>query len=252
VEPNQLDEVAGIISKHSGVSHNYAREHKYNLWFTLTLSSDRDLAAEVALLEECSGVIKTMMLPALRLFKIDVRFDFDMSDDNSSTIPDRTISNTASAPLSETEIKVVKELQEDLPITNGPFNAMASHLEMSVPDFLGISQGLLDRGIMRRYGAVLNHRQSGYTANAMVCWDVPDDLSEKVGIAMAAFSAVTHCYERPRHSDWHYNMFTMIHGHTHEECEIIAKEISEQTDIKNYAVLYSTKQYKKEKIKYFA
>jgi len=68
---------------------------------------------------------------------------------------------------------------------------------------------------------------------------------------MAGFRAVTHCYRRPTYPDWTYNLFTMVHGRTPTECDAVLAEISRATGITDYAALYSTKEYKKERVKYF-
>ena len=108
-----------------------------------------------------------------------------------------------------------------------------------------------DRRIMRRYSAVLHHRRSGFRANAMIVWKVPEERSEEVGLTMAAHNAVTHCYERPTFPDWPYTHFTMVHATTPEGCEEINTEISEATGITERLVLYSTREYKKTRVRYF-
>ncbi|MDP2767025.1 MAG: Lrp/AsnC family transcriptional regulator, partial [Candidatus Methanoperedens sp.] len=91
----------------------------------------------------------------------------------------------------------------------------------------------------------IGHRAIGITANAMCTWNVPDEKVEEVGAIMAGFPEVTHCYERPRFPDWRYNLFTMIHAYSREECEKIAKEISIATGIRDYSILFSEKEFKK-------
>ena len=104
---------------------------------------------------------------------------------------------------------------------------------------------------MRRYSAVLHHRRAGFRANGMAVWKVSPDRSEEVGRIMAAHSAVTHCYERPTFPDWQYTHFSMIHATSKERCEEIAGEISGQTGITDYQVLYSYREYKKTRVRYF-
>ena len=129
---------------------------------------------------------------------------------------------------------------------------MATRINLPVPSLLNIAEDLLARGVMRRYGAVVSHVRVGYTANAMGCWIIPPRKIENIGRTMASFSAVSHCYQRPTHDDWPYNLFTMIHGHTPEECKSVADQIALQTDTKDYTLLYTKKEYKKERIVYFA
>jgi len=252
VAPAELDAVATQVSQHPGVSHNYSREHDYNIWFTLTLPPDDSIERTVDSFASTSGVGKTHILPALRVFKIDVRFDMldkrvkpGGLDVENSSIP------AEPEPLSDLDVGGVRQLQTDLALVERPFAPMAESLSIPTAEFLELAQGFLKRRVMRRYGAVLNHRRAEYTANAMGCWIVPPARIEKVGRTMASFPAVTHCYERPTFADWPYNMFTMIHGHAPEECRDIAGEIARKTGIESYILLYSTREYKKESIKYF-
>lgn len=252
VESAKLDSVADHISQHTGVSHNYARDHNYNLWFTLTLSSDKSIAETVESFARASGVKKVITLPALRVFKIDVRFDMgrapvkpQQSRKEVGTIP------VQHGPLSGLEIAAVRQLQRDISLVVRPFDFMAESLDVGIDRFLEIAQTFLQRGVMRRYGGVVNHRRIGYMENAMGCWIVPSSMIEGVGGIMASFAAVTHCYERPTFPDWPYNVFTMIHGHTREECQEVAGRIAREVEVENYLLLYSTKEFKKESINYF-
>ena len=105
---------------------------------------------------------------------------------------------------------------------------------------------------MRRFSAVLHHRKAGFKANAMAVWNVPPERSEEVGRIMASSPWVTHCYERPTFPDWPYSHFSMVHATTKKECQAAVKEISESTGITDYKLLYSTREYKKTRVRYFA
>ena len=107
------------------------------------------------------------------------------------------------------------------------------------------------RGIMRRFSAVLHHRRAGFTANSMAVWKVPEERSVEVGNLMAQSPWVTHCYERPTYPDWEYTHFTMIHATSTEKCEEVAREISQATGISDYMLLYSSREYKKTRVRYF-
>ncbi len=114
-----------------------------------------------------------------------------------------------------------------------------------------LAQDFQDRRLMRRYSAVLHHRRSGFRANAMIVWKVPEERAEEVGMTMAQHTAVTHCYERPTFPDWPYTHFTMVHATTPDGCEEIEREISEATGITDRLLLYSTREYKKTRVRYF-
>ncbi len=146
---------------------------------------------------------------------------------------------------------IIKELQGDIPICSRPYEVIAEKLGISEKEFIDRTQNLIERGIIRRFGAILNHRKAGFTANAMVVWVAANERVQEVGSIMASFKEVTHCYQRPSLPDWPYNMFTMIHGSTREQCEEIVQKISEKTQIDKYEILYSITELKKTSMRYF-
>lgn len=149
------------------------------------------------------------------------------------------------------EKAIIRRLSEDLPLDSEPYKIIAEELGTSEEILLKKIKELHDKQIVRRVSGILYHRKSGYNANAMVVWIVPEDKVDNVGKTLSYFKEITHCYERPTFQDWPYNLFTMIHSETKEECENIIKKISEVINIKDYKVLYSTKELKKSSIKYF-
>ncbi len=253
VDDERLDEVALLINAHPGVSHNYARTHLFNLWFTLTLPPGEDLEAAVAKLAKNAGVERYLVLPALRAFKIGVQFKMAGDKEGTPTAEIEALSGREEASLAPSDIQLVKELQKDIELVSRPFADMAQRLRMSEEELLGRAKGLKEAGIMRRYAAVLRHRKAGFSANAMGCWIIPAERVEQVGRLATSFSAVSHCYERPAYPpQWPYNLFTMIHGRSRQECEVVAEQIAERMGIEDYLLVYSTKEYKKERVRYFA
>lgn len=262
-EPEQLNAGALFINRHPGVSHNYAREGSYyNLWFTLAVPPDGDLQGTVEWMAQETGALNFRVMPTLRFFKIGVNFDMVQQrsaahnyspDYNNKGGGERTPApdwNQAQS-VSEFDKAAIRELQEDLPLVPRPFDDMAQRLDMDTAQLFSLADEYQERKIMRRFSAVLHHRRSGFRSNAMVVWQVPPERAEEVGMTMAQHSAVTHCYERPTFPDWPYSHFSMIHATTPEECEQIASEISEATQITDNLLLYSTREYKKTRVRYF-
>ncbi|MCE8425149.1 MAG: AsnC family transcriptional regulator [Candidatus Methanoperedens sp.] len=147
--------------------------------------------------------------------------------------------------MDDIDIKLLKCIQDGIPIIAEPFHEIANKLQISEDEVLRRLDIMKKSGVIRRFGASIGHRAIGITANAMCTWNVPDEKVEEVGTIMAGFPEVTHCYERPRYSDWKYNLFTMIHAYTREECEKIANDVSIATGIKDYSILFSEKEFKK-------
>jgi siroheme decarboxylase len=258
IAPEKLDAAVAIINSHPGVSHNYLRNHEFNLWYTIAVPPISKLGLEgtVDLLHKLSGAETTRLLPTLRLFKIGVRFDVEgeaKPDDQSK--PAYTEANRSEArQLTAKEIEFVRLMQRDIALVEEPFLALAEELGMSFDEAAAMHHDFLTSGRMRRFAAVLHHRKAGFGANAMGVWAGPQDDPEalrKLGETMAGFRAVSHAYQRPSYPDWPYNLFTMVHGKSEEECEQTLAAISEATGITDRHALYSTKEFKKVRVRYF-
>ncbi len=154
-------------------------------------------------------------------------------------------------PLTEKERAILKEVQGDLPLTDRPYATMADRLGLTEQEVIDTIRALMDRGIIRRMGAILRHRKAGVRANAMGVWSVPEAEVRRIGQEMAKDPDVTHCYQRDPVAHWPYNLYTMIHGETEEDCEIIARRLAEKTGIRTYRLLFSTREFKKESLKIF-
>ncbi len=258
VRPELVDAAAAIISRHPGVSHNYLRNHPFNLWYTLAVSplSRLGLAETVNILHRESGADSTRMLPTLKLFKIGVNFDLrgePATDDTEAPVytePDRPQSPSGLSPI---EVEFVRVMQQDLPLTATPFVDYARHLGMTLPMLQTMHEQFLATGRMRRFAAVLYHRKAGFNANAMGVWAVDGDDAriDEIGGQMAAFRAVSHCYRRPTYPDWPYNIFTMIHAKSQADSEAILRAMAQKTGIAQFNALYSATEYKKTRVRYF-
>lgn len=250
VAPERLDEVAAIVSAHPGVSHNYSREHRFNLWFVMAVPGDRDFEAAVDALVRRAGVETYHILPAQRLFKIAVEYDMV---GGTAAAPRRSNGHrkTGRRPLTEEEKQIVRLLQEDLPLVSRPFAPAAGALGVSEAELLARLDALREEGIMRRFAAVLRHQEAGFESNGMVCWRPPEDRVEAAGEQLAADPRVSHCYWRPTFDDWPYPLFSMVHAQERAEVERVARELAEATGVCDYAILFSVREYKKERVKYF-
>ncbi|MGD9417652.1 MAG: AsnC family transcriptional regulator [Verrucomicrobiota bacterium JB025] len=258
IAPEKLDAAVPIINSHPGVSHNYLRNHDFNLWYTIAIPphSTLGLQGTAKLLHQLSGAETTRLLPTLKLFKIGVRFDLGgTSKPADKTQPAYTEKNRSEQkPLTPTEIEFVRLMQRDIELTTEPFSAVADQLGIPFEQAAAIHADFLATGRMRRFAAVLHHRKAGFGANAMGVWAGPDDDPEslrKLGETMAGFNAVSHCYLRPSYPDWPYNLFTMVHGKSPEECEETLAAISRATGITDRHALYSTHEFKKVRVRYF-
>jgi DNA-binding Lrp family transcriptional regulator len=255
VAPDRINEAARIINEHPGVTHNYERNHEYNIWYTIGVPPASDLEAIVQRLHEMAGGEVTRVMYTLRLFKIGVNLDMTgQRPADATSAPeygeeDRLRARTFE--ISELDKGVIRELQEDLPVAARPFLAMAERLGTDEAGLFAAAADLQRRGFLRRFAAILYHRKAGFKANGMGVWAAPPDDILELGNKMATFQNVSHCYQRPTYPDWPYNIFSMVHGRSVEECEEVLRAIQKATGIQNYTSLYSTREYKKTRMRFY-
>lgn len=252
VKPDKLNHVAEEVNKHQGVSHNYERNHEFNMWFTLAVPPYADIKMDLERMASIDGVIKYRVLPTLKLYKIGVRLDMVNEDakmpeptDNVKTLNPRKFN------LTERDKEFIRELQKDLKVIAEPFKELAHTLGITTAQLFAKAKEYEQLGVMRRFAAILRHRDAGFTANGMVVWKVPDLEIDEVGNKLAAFPQVSHCYRRPIYPDWQFNLFSMVHARTIEAAEKITVEMSKSIGIKDYKILFSSREFKKERVKYF-
>lgn len=255
VPEERLAEAVEAVSAHPGVSHNYRREHAFNLWFTIAVPPGSDLRAHIDKLHALAGAASTRPLPTLRRFKIGVSLDLSGERAMDHQDEDAASSNghrpAEAAPLTERDLAVIRAVQGNLPLQREPFAEAARALGMTQEAVVAALDELRQRGCLRRVAGIVRHRQAGFTANGMGVWNVPDADTVTVGEAMARYSAISHCYERPRYDDWPYKLFTMIHARTRDECDAFVADLARIHGIADHAVLYSTVEYKKVRPVYF-
>jgi DNA-binding Lrp family transcriptional regulator len=247
---------AKIINSHPGVSHNYLRNHEFNMWFTLAVEEDSALGLQGTLdvLQELTGAESIRQLPTLKLFKI--RMDLEMEGGTEQLTAEAAEAvepiELTKQPYDDFDVAVVRATQGDMPVIPEPYAPAAAELGIGVDALLGHMQGMRERGLLRRVAAILFHRRAGFSANGMGVWKVPEDRILEIGKRMAAFRGISHCYERPTYQDWPYQIFTMAHGRSKEECDAILDAIEQEIGcIEERATLYSSTEFKKIRLQYF-
>jgi DNA-binding Lrp family transcriptional regulator len=254
VDPDNPWRAANIINEHPGVSHNYLRNHEFNIWFTIATEPDSPLGLQGTLdvLAELAGAESVRQLPTLKLFKI--RMDLEMeggTDALSKSVERAEPAETERQPYDELDVSVIRALQGDLPVVPEPYAPAAEALGMPQKQLLAHLQSMRERRLLRRVAAILFHRRAGFSANGMGVWKVPDERILELGAQMASYRGISHCYQRPTYQDWPYSVFTMAHGRSKEECDAILDTIAVETGISDRATLYSSTEFKKIRLLYF-
>ena len=254
VDPENPHRAASVINEHPGVSHNYLRNHDFNLWFTIATEPDSPLGLDgtLELLARQAGAESVRQLPTLTLFKI--RMDLEMEGDTDAlakAVEAREPIELERQPYDERDIAVIRALQGDMPVVSEPYAPAAADLGWAQEQFLDHLAAMQERGLLRRVAAILYHRRAGFSANGMGVWKVPDEQILDIGRRMAAVRGISHCYQRPTYADWPYSVFTMAHGRSKDECDAVLDAIAEQTGISERATLYSSTEFKKIRLLYF-
>ena len=228
VPPERLEEVAAIVSAQPEVTHNYEREHDWNLWFVVTAADRAGVRAVLERIERATG-LEVLDLPLKRGFHIDLGFALPEAarpDGLKKHLP-HNAGDEPTGPITITAFdrRLLAAIEDGLPLIARPYLAVAAQLEATEQQVIDRLRALTAAGVIRRFGIIVRHRRLGFRANAMVVWNVPDALVEQAGRLLARSPGVTLCYERPRRLPyWPYNLFCMIHG---REREAVRQRIAE-------------------------
>ena len=264
VPQESLKKVAEAINSLANVSHNYQRNHYYNLWFTLRAPTVSQIEMMLSNLSGCFGV-DFHSLPVRRVFKLDARFDAQsqgrkllqgspeispLSPRLSAGVPRPLAGANKLVPveINEDQKKVISCLEDDLEVTAEPFAFLCSG-GLQKEDVLRIITELIDKGVIRRVAAVVDHRKLGFVANVLFACEVPQDRIVPVGQRLARLPIVSHCYDRQTFEGWPYNLFAMMHGQNMEQIESAISKFTEAEAIDSFQLLPTEAELKKQPIK---
>ncbi|WP_122088023.1 siroheme decarboxylase subunit beta [Halalkalicoccus subterraneus] len=254
----RFEEIADVINAYRQVNHNYRRDHEWNMWFVVTAGSRETRDAILAEIEERTGCT-VLNLPMLTDFYINLEFPVVNADrfaresaSGTGEIEATVISEEATGGLSTLDTRVLLEIQGGLPLSYTPYADVARTVGAEERAVLDSIRGLLDTGCIKRIGCVINHLVTGFDANCMVVWDVPDDELDARGRAVGALPYVTLCYHRPRRSElgWEYDLFTMIHGREPAAVDAQIDELAAEYLPYDHERLYSTETLKQTGARY--
>ena len=254
VDAENPHRAAKVVNSHPGVSHNYLRDHDFNMWFTIATEPDSKLGLQgtLGVLQELTGAESVRQLPTLKLFKI--RMDLEM-EGGTDTLASAGVAEDPKEPdvieLSDMDYAVIRALQGDMPVVSEPYAPAAAEIGVSVPQLLEHLESMKERKALRRVAAILFHRRAGFSANGMGVWNIPEERIMELAPQMASFRGISHCYQRPTYEDWPYSVFTMAHGRSKEECDAILTSIADFSAIHDRRTLYSSTEFKKTRLIYF-
>ncbi len=248
---DDIESAAKFINTHPGVSHNYERDNEFNLWFTIAVEPESKLGLKktVEIMAKKTNAKDFIILPTKKMFKISVTLDVKGDRAKKEKIIQKRKVEMKLSPL---HFDMIKLLQEDIKPVKEPFLEVVKKLNIDYETLKKEAKRMQEAKIMRRFASILYHRRAGFKANAMVVWSVDENKAEEIGRRVAEFSAVSHCYLRPVYPNWPYSLFSMIHAKSKEEVEEVVESIKKEIEPKDYKYLYSTREFKKQRIKYFS
>jgi DNA-binding Lrp family transcriptional regulator len=251
VPVDRLEAVAALVSAFVEVNHNYQREHRFNLWFVATASSADRLHALFQQIEVACGCGPVLVLPLLEQFHIDLGFGLAPSASPCFQPEAHAVADVAAVELSAAERAFMAVLEHGLPFVAQPFAALGWPQAQAI----ALLSRWSDMGVIKRFGVVVRHQELGYTANAMVVWDVPDAVVSRLGKAIAASGQVSLCYRRPRQlPHWPFNLFCMVHGKDRDEVTRHIAALAQACGMAPYPhqILFSTRRFKQCGARYVA
>jgi DNA-binding Lrp family transcriptional regulator len=211
----RFDKVTDIVNGFAEVAHNYRREHELNMWFVIATETESAVSAVIEKIESATG-LQVFNCPKQKEFFVGLQLKIDQTG-QAETVPMNAAWLAQPTPekisLDELDRQIIRQTQGGLPLQSEPYEAIAKTLDEPLQTVLQRLQKMLDKGVIRRIGAVPNHYQLGLRGNGMTVWNVPDERIDEIGKKIAAMDFVSHCYQRPRHlPQWPYNLFAMVHG----------------------------------------
>jgi siroheme decarboxylase len=247
---------AAVINEHPGVSHNYLRDHEFNLWFTIAVAPDSKLGLDGTLdrLAELSGASSMRQLPTITLFKINMNLEMEGGTEALATAAQAVEPMPRDpVPIDDFDVAAIRAMQGPMEVRSDAYAPAAERLGVPVERLLEHGRGMVERKLLRRVAAILYHRRAGFSANGMGVWKLPADQIMTLGPRMAAVRGVSHCYQRPTYDDWPYSVFTMAHGRSKQECDAVLDGVAEVAGLgdEERATLYSSTEFKKIRLHYF-
>jgi DNA-binding Lrp family transcriptional regulator len=246
VPEKKLKKVIAAVNRLEGVSHNYLREHPFNLWFTLRADSQSEIKTILAKLSKRFG-LEFQSLPVQRTFKLDVRFDAQSNGRRLLPVLEnkhRTMNNEhRTSNLNEIDNRILERLQKGLKVVARPFDFFDDEFENY--DCLLHIAGMLEEEVIYRIGAIVNHHKLGFVANAMFVCQVCEAKVVDLGQKLAKLNIVSHCYQRKTFpgpapnvvQGWPYNLFAMMHARTQSDIRRVAERFAKSQDLKKWELL---------------
>jgi DNA-binding Lrp family transcriptional regulator len=244
VPQEKLQEIADAVNSLEGVSHNYLREHHYNLWFTLQGSCLEEIESALSNLSSRFSV-DFHSLPIEYAFKLHVRFSAERGGQFTGETAEKP--NGETVELNEAQKSILLKLQNELQVVAKPFDFLCGD-GLDEKEVLKIIADMNDKGVIRRIGAVVDHYKLGFVSNVLFVCKVAQEKIAEAGRKLACAGTVSHCYQRKTFEHWPYNLFAMMHGRNMDEIRQTISKFVEEEKIESYELLPTAVELKKQPV----
>lgn len=236
VGEDKLEVVASRVNLHPGVTQNYQRNHRLNLWFSISLPPDTRLGMEETVRRLTDGARRDLRLPSLRSYR-------GGAPGNPEQPP----------PLQRTQriIEAIRLLQHDLPNVPRPYDALTRESPLEGDELLEMARELHRQGALRKICGVSSSRGRSFTASAMVAWVVEEARQEETARELASREEIGKSWVRQPAADWPYSVYTSIQGRTVDECQRIVSDLGEDLALRDHVLLFPVREFKRGRISYF-
>jgi len=243
VDEDRVTELSAVMLDIQEITHNYLRDNDLNLWFTITAGNVDKSDTIIKWVKKFPGVREVINLPIKKVLKINAVLGTGEAKpkiiDNETEVP----------PPEESEKKLIRVFQNQFPIVEHPFKLLADTTGTDETVIMETINRWVNNGIIRRFGARLNHNKIGYTYNTLAAWS--GKKTELWGKKFAGFAQVSHCYLRESYDRWPYELYTMIHARTESEADEILTTMKKTASGSKMVSMKTLYELKKTSMKYF-
>ena len=268
----EFESRAEVFLQHPGVIYGCEREHEFNAWFFITAPAGHDLELHVRCLEKIAGVPRCLFLPVCQelkgvdlssaldagtFFDINGRFEKRQTKGSSGLMArigqehQTPADDVAKDWLSAEEIGMIRQLQEPFPLTDEPFRKIALDLGITEAQAVERIKALSKRGCLKRIGSFSKSAAVPSSPRALVVWQIPEEKLERIGSEITGSKEVLYADRRPAFSEFPYSLYTVVRGGAPDELESVILRMQDRIGKWPYRVLITTRELKKEPIKYF-
>ena len=250
VEEERIEEAAKVIDAHPGVSQNYQRNHDLNLWFTISVPSVSSIGLEktIEILTEEAGCDTYHSLPALKIYRSTAEEDDHVQiDDLTEDGADLQVE-----PLSDDERACIVALQDDLPVQPRPFDAISRMSGLSAELLLETADKFRKASKLKRLAAIVQSTKGSFSATALGIFAADPARVDAIAGSVLNRRGISQCSIRPTSNEWPFNLFSVVHGRSVDECETLLRDVGRELEITQLEVIFPVREFKKTRITLFS